>query len=91
MRFPQPLSRLLLLAAFALAAVGCSKVNMENYARLKTGQSYDEVVAILGKPARCDEMLGVRQCIWGEEKQGPGITVGFVGTAALTMSANNLK
>ncbi len=91
MRFPKSLSRLLLLAVFALAAVACSKVNMENYARLKTGQSYDEVVAIIGQPTRCDELLGVRQCVWGDEKQGQGITVGFVGTAALTMSANNLK
>lgn len=91
MRLPFSLFRLLPVAVFALAAVACSKVNMENYARLKTGQSYDEVVAILGKPARCDELLGVRQCVWGDEKQGQGITVGFVASKALTMSANNLK
>lgn len=77
----------LLLTTLLLAA--CSKVNMENYNRLKTGQSYDEVVAILGQPARCDEIIGVRQCVWGDEQRG--IKVGFVGSAALSMSANNLQ
>lgn len=81
--------RFFLIAVLAFVVVACSKVNMENYSRLKTGQGYDEVVAILGQPARCDEMLGVRQCVWGDDKQG--ITVGFVASKALTMSANNLK
>jgi hypothetical protein len=81
--------RLFLIAFLALLAVACSKVSMENYGRLKTGQSYDEVVAILGNPARCDEMLGVRSCLWGDDNRG--IKVGFVGSAALTMSAVNLK
>ena len=77
----------LFLAACLLAA--CSKVNMENYNRLKTGQGYDEIVAVLGQPTRCDEVLGVRQCLWGDEQRG--IKVGFVGNTALTLSANNLK
>lgn len=77
----------LLLSVFLLAA--CSKVNMENYNRLKTGQGYDEIVAVLGQPTRCDEVLGVRQCVWGDEQHN--IKVGFVGNTALTMSANNIK
>ncbi|MDQ5904029.1 MAG: hypothetical protein QG672_1622, partial [Pseudomonadota bacterium] len=51
--------RLFLIAFLALLAVACSKDSMEIYGRLKTGQSYDEVVAILGNPTRCDEVLGV--------------------------------
>ena len=81
--------RFFLFSVLAFVALVCGQVNMENYSRLKTGQGYDEVVAILGQPARCDEMLGVRQCVWGDDKQG--ITVGFVASKALTMSANNLK
>ncbi|MBI2308926.1 MAG: hypothetical protein HYU78_16690 [Rhodocyclales bacterium] len=84
MRRPLPI---LLLSVFLLAA--CSKVNMENYNRLKTGQGYDEIVAVLGQPTRCDEILGVRQCVWGDEQRS--IKVGFVGNTALTLSANNLK
>lgn len=86
MRRPLPLL-LLFLSVFLLAA--CSKVNMENYNRLKTGQGYDEIVAVLGPPTRCDEILGVRQCVWGDEQRS--IKVSFVGNTALTLSANNLK
>jgi len=81
------LALLPLVLVFALAA--CSKLNMENYQRLKVGQSYDEVVAIVGQPARCDELLGVRQCQWGDDNRN--IRVGFVAGAALTLSAHNLK
>ncbi|MFC5300013.1 hypothetical protein [Azospira restricta] len=80
-------SLILLLCSLLLAA--CSKVNMDNYNRLKTGQSYDEIVAILGQPSRCDEVIGVRQCVWGDEQRN--IRVGFVGNTALSMAANNLK
>ena len=78
---------ILCLAALLLAA--CSKVTIDNYNRLKTGQSYDEIVAILGQPTRCDEVIGVRQCVWGDEQRS--IKIGFVGNAALTLAANNLK
>lgn len=81
--------RLLLIAVLAFVAVACSKVNMENYSRLKVGQSYDEVVAVLGQPARCDEILGVRQCQWGDEARN--VKAGFVGGMVLTLTAHNLK
>jgi len=77
----------LLVPILLLAA--CSKVSMENYQRLKTGQHYDEVVAVVGPPARCDELLGVRQCVWGDEQRN--IKIGFVGDRVLTLAANNLK
>lgn len=77
-----------LLAAALLP--GCSsKTNLENYNRLKVGQSYEEVKLILGDPARCDEVLGVRNCTWGDEQHG--INVAFVGGQVLLLSAQNLK
>ena len=45
--------------------VACSsKVSLENYGKLRTGQSYEDVTKILGDPARCDEVLGIRTCVW---------------------------
>lgn len=81
--------RMLTLSLLALTLFGCSKLTMENYAQLKVGQSYEEVTAIIGPPARCDEVLGVRQCLWGDEQKG--IRVGFAAGKALAFSANNLK
>lgn len=72
-----------------LMLLGCSKLSMENYAKLKVGQDYGEVTAILGDPARCDESLGIRQCLWGDENKG--VKVGFAAGKALAFSANNLK
>lgn len=69
---------------------GCAQnISLENYNRLRVGQSYDEVKQIIGEPARCDEMLGVRTCAWGTEQRG--ITIGFLGGKALLLSAQNLQ
>jgi hypothetical protein len=43
----------------------------------------------LGSPTRCDETLGFRQCLWGDDSRA--IKVGFAGNVALTLSAINLK
>lgn len=79
----------ILFVALLAALPACSRLNMENYAKLKVGQSYDEVVAIIGDPTRCDETLGIRQCQWGSEEKG--IRVGFAAGKALAFSAQNLK
>jgi hypothetical protein len=75
-------------SAFLLSACGPS-LSLANYNRLQVGQSYDEVKQIVGEPARCDEMLGVRTCVWGDEQRG--ISVNFVGGKVLLLSARNLK
>ena len=69
---------------------GCSdKLSLDNYNRLKVGQSYDEVKTILGDPARCDEVIAVRSCVWGSEQRG--IKVAFMAGQVALLSAHNLK
>ncbi len=75
--------------ATLLLIAGCSKLTMENYSKLKVGQSYEEVVGVLGEPKRCDEAIGVRQCLWGDESRG--VKVGFAAGKALAFTATNLK
>ena len=79
---------IIVLTGALLAACG-SKVSLENYGKLRTGQSYDEVKQILGDPARCDEALGIRSCVWGDELRG--INVNFVAGQVMLLSAKNLK
>ena len=55
------------LAACVLLAA-CSKINQENYSKLKAGMSKAEVEAILGKPTECSGALGMSSCTWGDEK-----------------------
>ena len=60
-----------------LATVGCSKINKENYDKIKTGMSYEEVIGVLGKPDTCEEhILKTKNCMWGSsDKQ---ISIKFV-------------
>ena len=81
--------RALLLGMSLLLLVACGRLDMAHYEKIKVGQSYDEVVAILGKPDRCDELLGVRQCQWGNDNRH--IRVGFAGSVVLTLVAHNLQ
>jgi hypothetical protein len=47
-----PLTRLLGIAVLALALAACgSRIDEENFARIETGMSQQEVEAILGKPS----------------------------------------
>ncbi len=78
----------LALSGILLAACG-SKLSLENYSKLQVGQSYDEVQRIIGEPTRCDELLGVRTCVWGDEQHG--ISVNFVAGKVLLLSARSLK
>ncbi len=76
--------------SFALLLSACgSQLSLENYNKLKVGQSFDEVKKVIGDPARCDELLGVRTCVWGDDKHG--VNIGFVADKVMLLSATNLK
>ncbi|HPT49307.1 MAG TPA: hypothetical protein PLS67_04515 [Accumulibacter sp.] len=79
-----------LIAMLAGTLLACArKVSLENYNRLHVGQTYDEVTAIVGDPASCDELLGVRTCRWGND--GRGIVIAFLAGKVMVLSARNLK
>ena len=77
-----------ILLSVCLAACN-SKVSLDNYNKLRVGQPFEEVKQILGDPARCDETLGVRTCLWGDEQRS--ISINFVAGQVLLLSAKNLK
>jgi hypothetical protein len=67
----------------------CSKLTMENYNKLKAGMTYNEVVNIIGSPDKCSDVLGMKNCIWGDEKRSATVT--FAGDRVLFFSANNIN
>ncbi len=81
--------RMIILLGLLALLVGCSKLTVENYAKIKTGIEYAEVVKILGKPDSCSEALFVKSCVWGNEQKN--ITVNFVGDKAIVTSSRNIK
>jgi hypothetical protein len=80
--------RALVLCSLAILC-GCSRLTMENYAKIKMGIEYNEVVKILGKPDSCSEALFVRSCVWGDEQKN--ITVNFAGDKVILFTSRNIR
>ncbi|MCF6436951.1 MULTISPECIES: DUF3862 domain-containing protein [Pseudoalteromonas] len=65
----------LLISAAILTLVGCSKVNLENYNKVKVGMDKAEVEAILGSADECEEKTLHTNCTWGGEDKHIKITL----------------
>ena len=85
----KPVMKLLGALSLALLLAACGKLNVENYDKLKSGMSYEEVKRILGPPAKCSDVLGVKQCSWGDETRH--VDVSFIGDQVLIFSAENIR
>ena len=72
-----------------LVMLGCSKVKLDNYNKINVGMSYDEVTQLIGAPEKCDDVMGLRNCQWGDEKRS--INVSFVGGEVLLFASSNLQ
>jgi hypothetical protein len=81
--------RTALAMGLLLAMLGCSQLTLENYSKISVGMSFDEVTQLLGKPDQCDDVMGVRNCKWGDEKRS--VNVSFVAGKVLLFSSSNLK
>jgi len=51
--------RMIVLLVMLAMLLGCSKLTVDNYEKIKTGVEYSEVVRIIGKPDSCSEALFV--------------------------------
>ena len=83
------LKKITLLASVLLLA-SCSKLTMENYQKIEVGMKYDEVTELIGTPKECNESLGTRRCIWGDE-EGTNVKINFISGAAVMFSHKNLN
>ncbi len=81
--------RLIIVLSFLAMLIGCSKLTMENYSKIKMGIEYPEVIKILGTPDSCSEALFVKNCVWGDEQKN--ITVNFAGSKVLLFTSRNIK
>lgn len=87
-----PCARLLrCLPGLVLVATlsGCSKLSAENYDRLKVGMSFAEVKTVLGDPSRCEDLMTVRVCTWGDERRH--IKVSFIADGVVLFNASGLR
>ena len=82
------LRNLAILAACVLLAA-CSKINQDNYSKLKAGMPKSEVESLLGSPTECSGAIGLTSCTWGDEKSF--ISVQFAGDKVMMFSGQGLK
>ena len=78
------ISRLTFLAAAALAALllaACSRITQENFSRIQSGMSEQEVISILGTPTESSsvDVLGISGTAARWAGNDAEITVRFVG------------
>ena len=78
-----------ILGSLLVLLAACSPLSIEKYDKLKTGMSYEEVKKILGAPAKCNDILGVKHCTWGDDKRH--IDVSFAGDQVLLFTASNIR
>lgn len=70
------------------AVVGCGKLTQDNFDKIKTGMTYEEVTDIIGDPTSCDSMFTAKQCQW---KSGDKIIdVKLLNDKVVIFSAQNL-
>lgn len=81
--------RLIAVLVSLTMLLGCSKLTVANFKKIKMGSEYDAVVGILGKPDNCSEALVVRNCVWGDEQKN--ITVNFVGDKVILSTSKNIR
>jgi hypothetical protein len=81
--------RTVLAMGLLLVMLGCSKLTIENYNKITAGMRYEEVTQLLGKPDACDDVMGVRNCRWGDDRRS--VNVSFVAGKALLFSSSNLQ
>ena len=65
----------LLIIAAALTLAACSKVNLENYEKIKIGMDKTEVEALLGNADNCIEKTLHTSCTWGNDAKNIEITL----------------
>jgi hypothetical protein len=78
-----------LIIAMVLGLTACSKVNLENYNKIKVGMDKAEVEQILGSADKCEEKTLHTACVWGNDSKN--IEINFVTNKVTIYSKKGLE
>lgn len=71
-----------------LTLLGCSKLTLENYNKIQVGMPYEEVTSLIGNPKQCSDVIGIRNCEWGNDSRSANVS--FAGGKVLLFASHNL-
>ena len=80
--------RFSVIVAAVLFIAACSKLTPENYAKLKVGMDYAEVVKIIGDPGECSAVLNAQNCVWKDGDKE--VQVKFVAEKVVFVSGKGM-
>jgi hypothetical protein len=80
--------RTVMATSLLLVVLGCSKLTLDNYNKITTGMTYEEVTQLIGSPDECDDVMGVRLRSGATKRS---VNVSFLGGKVLLFSSSNLK
>lgn len=83
------MKHLFVLTLIVVLFSGCNRLTQSNFAKIKSGMSYEEVSAILGEASNCKGKFGITSCIWGDKEHY--ISIQFVADKATIFSQKNIK
>jgi len=73
----------------SLLLTACNSLSVINYDKLKVGMSYEQVSDIIGKTESCNEQLGTRTCVWGDDVKQ--VKIVFIANRATLFSHKGLN
>ncbi|MBU1618525.1 MAG: outer membrane protein assembly factor BamE [Gammaproteobacteria bacterium] len=83
------MKKIVVLLAVLTLLGACSKLTQDNYDQVKAGMTYDEVTSILGTATHCDEAVGTKSCLWGDDAKNIKIT--FLAGRATVFSNQGIQ
>ncbi len=81
--------RIISTLCLLLALSACNKLTLANYNKITPGMTYEEVDQLIGSPTQCDDVMGLRNCTWGDNSRFANIT--FAGGKVMVFASSNLK
>ncbi len=83
------LAAAMLILLLGLQVTGCSNLTQENYDKIKTGMSFQEVEKLLGSGPICDSAMGMKSCTWGDKDKY--VKIQFMADKVVIHAAKGLK
>ncbi len=69
---------------------GCEdQLTMDNYQQLEVGMDYAQTEQIFGRPTECEDTMGLRKCVWGDEDRH--VTISYIAEKVAFFTSDGIQ